>query len=84
MKRNKSRRYLEYAAALIDESCKFSSPSMDSAVQNPSPGENPAKQDPPASQATVADQAGEQKMNSSATGRGGRNKQKDMGRKAYR
>ncbi|EZF36391.1 tRNA pseudouridine(38-40) synthase [Trichophyton interdigitale MR816] len=57
---------------------------MDSAVQNPSPGENSSKQDPSTSQATVADQAGEQKMDSSAAGRGGRNKQKDMGRKAYR
>ncbi|EFQ99166.1 tRNA pseudouridine synthase 1 [Nannizzia gypsea CBS 118893] len=58
---------------------------MDPAVQNPSPAENLAKDDPPAAQEAVADQhSNKRKMDSGAAGKGGRNKQKDMGRKAYR
>ncbi|KAK2808147.1 hypothetical protein FQN49_008740, partial [Arthroderma sp. PD_2] len=58
---------------------------MDSAVQNSNPAENTAKVDPPAAQDTVAEQpASDRKMDGSPAGRGGRNKHKDMGRKAYR
>ncbi|KAM5454281.1 tRNA pseudouridine synthase 1 [Microsporum audouinii] len=57
---------------------------MDPAVENPSLPENSAKGDPPTVQETVTEQPGKRKRDTSATGRGGRNKQKDMGRKAYR
>ncbi|KAF3480457.1 tRNA pseudouridine synthase 1 [Arthroderma uncinatum] len=59
---------------------------MDPAVQNPNPAESTAKADPLAAQETVTEQSGsnEGKMDGSSAGRGGRNKHKDMGRKAYR
>lgn len=69
----------------IDEQYTFNLPSMDSPVQNAGSAENFAKEHPATVQEPVADQPGtEQKVDSGPAGRGGRNKQKDMGRKAYR